>query len=145
MFQSCRALKVCKCACWKQSSAVKTNTVGSLVSWHDRLWLAQLSSKENHSFGKWHAPGSKEAWKSGCFSYSQEMRTRPTERLCTVPGCSSSRLRQPLIHINSLLWHCHMILHCPKCLLDTVRVYISVTDQHKQRPASIWKTNWPEC
>ena len=91
MSLSSHPLKVCKCARWKQSSAVKSNTVGSLVSWHDRLWLAQLSRKEGHSFGKWRAPGSKMAWKSGCFSYSQETRLK----LRTVPGCSRSSATDP--------------------------------------------------
>lgn len=88
--------EVCKCANWKQSSAVKSNTVGSLVSWHDGLWVARLSRKEGHSFGKWHAPGWKAAWKSGCFSYSGGTKAEgPTERLCAVPGCSLSSVADP--------------------------------------------------
>lgn len=84
------ATHACKWACRKQPSAVKSNTVGPLVLCHDGLWLPQLSRREAHSFGKWHAPESKKAWKSGCFSYRGGTRLRPTEKLCTVPGCSRS-------------------------------------------------------
>lgn len=34
-------------------------------------------------------------------------------------------LRLPLIHINSLLWHRHMIVYCLECLLDTAHAYTS--------------------
>lgn len=112
---SCLALKVCKCGCWKQSSAVKSNTVGSLVSWHDRLWLAQLSRKEGHSFGKWHAPGSKMAWKSGCFSYSRENGAAVGLRssaLCLpaaslLPQTATDPHKQPIVtqaHDSVLPW-----------------------------------------
>ncbi len=113
---------------------MKSNTVGSLVLWHDGLWLAQLSRKEGHSFGKWRAPGSKMAWKSGCFSYSQENEAvADREALHCAWLLLLFCFRLPLIHINSLLWHRHMILHSPECLLDTVRVYILAANEWKYR------------
>lgn len=108
-------LKVCKCANWKQSSAVKSNTVGSLVSWHDGLWVAQLSRKEGHSFGKWHAPGWKTACKSGCFSYSGGTKAEGRPRGSALCLAAASLLS--LIHINSSLWHGRMILRGPGALI----------------------------
>lgn len=115
---------------------------GSLVLWHDRLWLAQLSRKEGYSFSKWHAPRSKMAWKSGCFSFSQKTRLRLTEKLYTelstaalLPQTATGPHKHLIVtqpHDIALPWvlikHCACIHPCHMQLKQSSCAYGKKTD-----------------
>lgn len=42
--------------------------------------------------------------------------------------CLAAVAPLPPIHINSLLWHGHMILHRPECLLDTLHACVHTNE-----------------
>lgn len=134
MLHLCYTLKVCKCGCSTQSSAVKIILWAHLsCGMTDCDWLNCPEKKAIH-FVNDMPPGETRL----LFIQSRNEAEADWEALhCACLQPLFFCLRLPLVHINILLWHSHMISDCREC------VFIHPCHMRLRTEfICIWKTHW---